>query len=161
MTSIKHSKVIATPIWYVSNVSIIFYCSMLLYYHFWMFMGFILHIYIIFGTNLLTGGPAQIIVLLPVSVFRRKGISNGVQTEWNLRQCDFLEEYDHRDLEFTSEDPQGGHEIGGHAHPLGAPYPLMGPSRLPQPTSFAYISLGTLKTSNIKIDREFRRRKPL
>ena len=30
---------------------------MLLYYPFWMFMGFTLHFYIIFGTNLLTGGP--------------------------------------------------------------------------------------------------------
>ena len=48
--------------WYVSNVSIIFDCSMLLYYPFWMFMGFILHIYIIFGTNLLTGGPTHIAV---------------------------------------------------------------------------------------------------
>ena len=46
--------------WYLSNVSIIFYCSMLLYYLFWMFMGFTLHIYIIFGTNLLTRGPARI-----------------------------------------------------------------------------------------------------
>ena len=47
---------------------------MLLYYLFWMFMGFTLHFYIIFGTNLLTGGPARIAVfLLPVSVFRRKG----------------------------------------------------------------------------------------
>ena len=27
-----------------------------------MFMGFILHIYIIFGTNLLTGGPTRIAV---------------------------------------------------------------------------------------------------
>ena len=44
---------------YVSNVYIIFDCSMLLYYPFWMFMGFTLHFYIIFGTNLLTGGPAQ------------------------------------------------------------------------------------------------------
>ena len=35
---------------------------MLLSYPFWMFMGFILHIYIIFGTNLLTGGPAHIAV---------------------------------------------------------------------------------------------------
>ena len=78
-----------------------------------MFMGFILHIYIIFGTNLLTGGPAHIAVFLPISVFRRKGISNGVQTEWNLRQHDFLEQYDPGDLEFTSEDPRGGHEIGG------------------------------------------------
>ena len=48
--------------WYVSNVSIIFDCSMLLYYPFWMFMGFILHIIIIFGTNLLTGGPTRIAV---------------------------------------------------------------------------------------------------
>ena len=72
--------------WYVSNVSIIFDCYMLLYYHFWMFMGFILHIYIIFGTNLLTRGPTRIAVFLPISVFRRKGISNGVQTEWNLRE---------------------------------------------------------------------------
>ena len=35
---------------------------MLLYYLFWMFMGFIIHFYIIFGTNLLTGGPTQIAV---------------------------------------------------------------------------------------------------
>ena len=35
---------------------------MLLYYPFWMFMGFILHIYIIFGTNLLTVGPSGIAV---------------------------------------------------------------------------------------------------
>ena len=54
---------------------------MLLYYLFWMFMGFILHIYIIFGTNLLTGGPVHIAVLLPVSVFQRKGISN--ESKWN------------------------------------------------------------------------------
>ena len=47
--------------WYVSNVSIIFYCYMLLHYPFWMFMGFTLHFYIIFGTNLLTGGPARIV----------------------------------------------------------------------------------------------------
>ena len=36
---------------------------MLLYYLFWMFMSFTLHFYIIFGTNLLTGGPARIAVL--------------------------------------------------------------------------------------------------
>ena len=46
--------------WYVSNVSIIFDCSMLLYYLFWMLMDLLLHFYIIFGTNRLTGGPAQI-----------------------------------------------------------------------------------------------------
>ena len=35
---------------------------MLLYYPFWMFMGFTLHFYIIFGTNLITGGPTRIAV---------------------------------------------------------------------------------------------------
>ena len=35
---------------------------MLLYYLFWMLMGLFLHFYIIFGTNLLTQGPVQIVV---------------------------------------------------------------------------------------------------
>ena len=35
---------------------------MLLYYLLGCLMGFIIHFYIIFGTNLLTGGPAQIVV---------------------------------------------------------------------------------------------------
>ena len=46
-------------VWYVSNVSIIFDCSMLYYLLFWTILGFIFHFYIIFGTNLLTRGPAQ------------------------------------------------------------------------------------------------------
>ena len=32
---------------------------MLYYILFWTLLGFIIHFYIIFGTNLLTGGPAQ------------------------------------------------------------------------------------------------------
>ena len=53
------------------------------------------------------------------------------------------------------------HEIGGTPTPLGAPSTLVGPSRLPRPTSFAYILPYTLKTSESIIDREFRRQKPL
>ena len=104
--------------WYVSNVSIIFYCSMLLYYLFWMFMGFTIHFYIIFGTNLLTGGPACIVVFLPISVFRRKGISNGVQTEWNLREHDFWNKRDPEDLECKSRRSRGSHETGGTRPPI-------------------------------------------
>ena len=103
--------------WYVSNVSIIFYCSMLLYYPFWMFMGFILHIYIIFGTNLLTGGPCRIAVFFPISVFPRKGISNGVQTEWNLRERDFWNERDPKDLECKSRSNRGNNERVGRPPP--------------------------------------------
>ena len=86
---------------------------MLLYYLFWMFMGFTLHFYIIFGTNLLTGGPAHIAVFLPISVFRRKGISNEVQTEWNLQERDFWNERDPEDLECKSRSSRGLHESGG------------------------------------------------
>ena len=133
---------------------------MLLYYLFWMFVGFIIHFYITFGTNLLTGGPTHIVVLFPVSVFRRKRISNGVQTERNLQQRDFLEEYHPGDLEFTSEEPRGGQEIGGPPPTRRAPC-LVGPSSTPRLTSFAYIVPYTLKTSREEIDREFRHRKPL
>ena len=78
-----------------------------------MFMGFIIHFYIIFGTNLLTGGPAQIVVFLPISVFRRKGISNGVQTEWNLPERDFWNKRDPEDLDPTARKQRGAHEGGG------------------------------------------------
>ena len=101
--------------WYVSNISIIFDCSMLLYYLFWMFMGFTLHFYIIFGTNLLTRGPARIAAFLPISVFRRKRISNGVQTERNLRERSFWNKRNPGDLEWMSRSSQGGHEGGCHA----------------------------------------------
>ena len=43
----------------------------------------------------------------------------------------------------------------------GAPPYLVGPSSTPRPTSFTYIVPRTLKTSTKKIDREFRRCKPL
>ena len=49
-------------------------------------MGFNMLFCIIFGTNLLTGGPVQIAVFLPISVFRRKGISNGIQTEYTRNE---------------------------------------------------------------------------
>ena len=60
--------------WYVFNVSMIFDCSMLLYYLFWLSMGFILHIYIIYGTNLLTGGPVRIVVFAYLSVSKKRNI---------------------------------------------------------------------------------------
>ena len=138
--------------WYVSNVSIIFYCSMLLYYPFWMFMGFILHIYIIFGTNLLTGGPARIAVFLPISVFQRKGISNGFQTVWNLRENDFWNERDPEDLECKSRSSRSFHERGGRAPPIGRAPLSRGPLGRP-PTYFFLLYIPT-HPENIKGDHE-------
>ena len=97
-----------------------------------MLIGFILHFYIIFGTNLLAEGPAQIAVFLPILVFRRKGISNGVQMEWNLRERDFLTERDPGDLDPTPRSARGGHEGGEHALP---------PRRAPLPHGFLEASL--------------------
>jgi hypothetical protein len=94
-------------------------------------MGFNMLFYIIFGTNLLTGGPVSVSVFLPTLEFCRKGIPNGVQTEWNL--CDDLSwtESKPEDLELKSKMPRGIHDAGGRAqggrralHPRG---PLVAP----------------------------------
>ena len=122
--------------WYVSNVSIIFDCSMLYYLLFWTLLGFIIHFYIIFGTNLLTGGPAQNCCFLPISVFRVNRISNGVQTEWNLRERDFRNEHDPEDLDPTSRHQPGGHEVGGHGYPPGCALHPRGPPVAPPTYSF-------------------------
>ena len=91
-------------------------------------MGFIIHFYTIFGTNLLTGGPVQIAVFLPISVFRGKVISNRVQTEWNLRESHFWNKRNPGDLEWTSRKLWGGHEAGRRAsHPRGSPIRLLSP----------------------------------
>ena len=135
--------------WYVSNVSIIFYCSVLYYLVFWTLLGFIIHFYIIFGTKLLTGGPAQNCCFLPVLGFQRKGISNGVQTGWNLRQRDFLNEQDPGDLDPTSRHKRGGHEVGGA--PTPPPKRALhhrGPLLLHGRTSSSYIYLRTPKRSD-------------
>ena len=79
---------------------------MLYYILFWTLLGFIIHFYIIFGTNLLTGGPAQNCCFLPILGFRRKSQmeskrnetfgnvifgTNMIQRTWTLRQGSFQE----------------------------------------------------------------------
>ena len=131
---------------------------MLYYLLFWAILGFIFHFYIIFGTNLLTGGPTHIVVLLPISVFQRKGLSNGVQTEWNLRERDFWNERDPEDLECKSRSNRGSHKGGGRAHPYRAPPCLVGPSGGHRHTSSSYISLCTPKTSRRHLKHNFHHR---
>ena len=109
---------------------------MLYYLLFWTLLGFIIHFYIIFGTNLLTGGPTQNCCFLPISEFRRKRISNGVQTEWNLRERDFWNDHDPGDLDPTSSNQQGSHEVGGRAYPPGRALHPRGPPVAPPTYSF-------------------------
>ena len=85
--------------------------------------------------------PSANCCFLPISVFRRKGISNGVQMEQNLCEDLFWNKRNPRDLEWTSRKQRGDHEVGGRAPTL------VGPSRLHRPTSSSYIYPYTPKTS--------------
>ena len=104
-----------------------------------MLMGFILHFYIIFGTNLLTGGTTQIAIFFAyfrVSPKRNiKQSPNGMKPSRAL----FLEQTWSRrlgvDFKKQSRRPRGR----GRAHPPGAPSTLVGPLLLHQPTSSSYI----------------------
>ena len=116
---------------------------MLYYLLFWAILGFIFHFYIIFGTNLLTRGPVQICCFLPISVFRRKEISNEVETERNQLEKLFLEGKQPREL--------GVHVRGDTGCPRGwgrAPLPRGAPVAPPTYFLHPYISLYP-KTSRI------------
>ena len=106
-----------------------------------MFMGFTLHIYIFFGTNLLTGGPAHIDV-------------------FGLFQCSKEKEYQtesKRDETFGSDlfgtnanqETWSGRQATNEASMRvpDAPPTLVGPLRVHRPTSSSYIYPRTPKPS--------------
>ena len=120
-------------------------------------MGFIIHFYIIFGTNRLTGGPAQIAVFCLFQCFAEKEY----QTESKRNETfgnDFRNERDPEDLDPTSRHQPGKHEVGGRAYPLGAPSTLVGPTLLHRRTSSSYIYLRTPKLPDTEPKTEFHRR---
>ena len=82
-------------------------------------MAFIIHFHIIFGTNLLTGGPVPVVFFAYFSICRNE-ISNGIQTVRNFREDLSWNKRNPGDLEWTSRKQQGGHEVGRRApHPRG------------------------------------------
>ena len=107
-----------------------------------MFMGFTLHFYIIFGTNLLTGGPARIAFCVCLfqsfeeKEYQRESkrnetfgsdlfATNAIQRTWSGRQA-------------TNE---------AATRVPGASSTLVGPSGIHRPTSSSYIFSPTLQTS--------------
>ena len=132
--------------WYVSNVSIIFDCSMLIYYPFWMFMGFTLHFYIIFGTNLLTGGPTRIVFFAYFNVSKKRNIKrspNGMKPSGAI----FLDQM--RTWRLGVEVKQQARRPWGcpARPPTRCATCLVGPSGVHRPTSSSYIYPCTPKTS--------------
>ena len=134
-------------IWYVSNISIIFHCSMLYYVLFWSLLGFIIHFYIIFGTNLLTGGPAQNCCFfayfsvsekhnIKQSPNRMKPLGTGfLERTWSRRHGPYVKQ------------PTGKPRGRGRAYPPGAPSTLVAPLLLHRCTSSSYIYPRTPKRS--------------
>ena len=128
--------------WYVSNVSIIFDCSMLLYiFCFGCLMGFTMHFYIIFGTNLLTGGPAQIAIFFCLfQCFAEKEY----QTESKRNETFGSVIFGTNVIQRTWSGSQETREAGGrgHAYPPGRALHPRGPSVAP-PTYFFLLHIST------------------
>ena len=92
--------------------------------HLGCFMGFTMHFYIIFGTNLLTQSPVPVPVFSLVSMFRRKGIS--IESKQN--ETFWRSYFGKKAIRGTWSPRQGSNEEGtrqGCAHPLGAPPTLV------------------------------------
>ena len=92
-----------------------------------MFMGFISHIYIIFGTNLLTGGPAQIAVFAYFCVSQKKNIKrspNGMKPSGES----FLEQTQSRRLGVdVKKENEAATRQEGASRGVGAPPPSWAP----------------------------------
>ena len=122
-------------------------------------MGFTLHIYIIFGTNLLTGGPNGIAVFFAYfSISKKRNIKrspNGMKPSGAI----FLEQTSSRgrgvDVKQQRRRPRGC-----PARPLqvGAPPTLVGPSSVHRPTSSSYIYPCTPRTSKATTKNYFHHR---
>ena len=118
-------------------------------------MGFIIHFHIIFGTNLLTQGPVQIAVFCLFQCFTEKEYQTESKRNETFGRVIFgtkaiQETWSRREGSFEEATRQGGapYPRGRAPHPRG---PLMAPL-----TDFF-----RLYSPTYKIDREFRRRKPL
>ena len=131
---------------------------MLLYYLFWMFMGFILHIYIIFGTNLLTGGPAHIAVFCLFQYFEEKEYQTESKRNETFGSVIFGTNVIQRTWSASQEAAEAATRGEGAPTPTGRAPCLVGPSVGHRRTSSSYMSLRTPKTSREQPKHNFHHR---
>ena len=106
-----------------------------------MFMGFTLHFYIIFGTNLLTGGPARIAIFCLFQCLEEKEY----QTESERNETFGSDLFGTNAIQETWS---GRQEVTEEAMKVpGVPPTLVGPLSVHRPTSSSYIYPCTLKPS--------------
>ena len=131
---------------------------MLLYYPFWMFMGFILHIYIIFGTNLLTGGPTRIAIFFCLFQYvEEKEYQTESKRNETFGNVIFGTNVIQRTWSASQEAVEASTRVEG-APPSGRAPCLLGPTSGHRPTSSSYIYLRTPKTSREPPKNNFHRR---
>ena len=109
---------------------------MLSYYRFWMLMGFILHFYIIFGTNLLTQGPVQIAVFCLFQCFAEKEYQTESKRNETFGSMIFGTNVIHRTWSGRQETNEEATRQGARPHSRGW---------LHRPTPSSYIYLRTPK----------------
>ena len=123
-----------------------------------MFMGFTLHIYIIFGTNLLTGGPACIAFFCLFQCLEEKEYQTESKRNETFRNVILGTNVIQRTWSASQEAIEEATRVEGAPTPTGcAPY-LVGPSGGHRPTSSSYIYPRTPRTSREPMRNYFHHR---
>ena len=105
-------------------------------------MGFIIHFYIILGTNLLTGGPAQIVFFCPFQCFAEKEYQTESKRNETFGNVIFGTKVIQRTWSGRQEINEEATRQGGAPAPLGAPPPSWAPcSSLHWPLSPIYTHI--------------------
>ena len=113
-----------------------------------MLMGLFLHFYIIFGTNLLTGGPAQIAVFFCLfQCFTEKEYQTESKQNETFGSVIFGTNVIQRTWSGRQAINEAATRQGARLPPLGTPSTLVAPSLLHRPTSSSHIYPRTPKTS--------------
>jgi len=125
---------------------------MLLYYPFWMFMGFTLHIYIIFWTNLLTGGPTRIVLFCLFQYFEDKEYQTESKRNETFGSVIFGTNVIQRTWSASQEAVEASTRVEGAPTPTGRAPLSRGPLERP-PTNFFLLYIPTYP-ENINGDHE-------
>ena len=121
-----------------------------------MFMGFTLHFYIIFGTNLLTGGPTRIAIFFCLfQCFEEKEYQTESKRNETLGSDLFGTNATQRTWSGSQATNKADTRVPGAPPGGGCAPTLMGPSWLNRPTSSFYIYTCTVKTSRSTTKHNF------
>ena len=116
---------------------------MLYYLLFWTILGFIFHFYIILGTNLLTGGPAQNCCFCPFQCFGETKYQTESKQNETFGNMIFSSDKIQETRTLRQESHEAVPRVEGAPLPLGAHPYLVGPSKLHRRTPPFYIYLRT------------------